>query len=81
MEEFTSFSTSFFFNSTNRSIKCNSLEEWAENWINVGDQWNSPKVPCSINDALHTVQKLIVISNKFPRTFDSIFLSYVIDAC
>ena len=29
---------------------------------------------------VHTVQKLIVISNKFPRTFDSIFLSYVIDA-
>ena len=28
----------------------------------------------------HTVQKLIVISNKFPRTFDSILLSYVIDA-
>ena len=28
----------------------------------------------------HPVQKLIVISNKFPRTFDSIFLSYVIDA-
>ena len=27
----------------------------------------------------HTVQKLIVISNKFPRTFDSILLSYVID--
>ena len=28
----------------------------------------------------HTVQKLIVISNKFLRAFDSIFLSYVIDA-
>ena len=28
---------------------------------------------------MHTVQKLIVISNKFPRTFDSILLSYVID--
>ena len=31
-------------------------------------------------DMYHTVQKSIVISNKFPRTFDSIFLSYVIDA-
>ena len=29
---------------------------------------------------IHTVQKLIVISNKFPRTFDSILSSYVIDA-
>ena len=52
VEKFTSFSTSFFYNPRNRSIKCNSPEEWAENWIHVGDQWNSPKVPCSINAAL-----------------------------
>ena len=29
---------------------------------------------------LYPVQKLIVIINKFPRTFDSILSSYVIDA-
>ena len=34
----------------------------------------------TIEISTHTVQKLIVISNKFPRTFDSILSSYVIDA-
>ena len=56
--------------------------------------WLSSKYSCILDLALacsiyfsralksrgHTVQKIIVISNKFPRTFDSIFLSYVIDA-
>ena len=32
------------------------------------------------NKICHTVQKLIVISNKLPRTFDSILFSYVINA-
>ena len=42
-----------------------------------------PGGPCLLSIktlSTHTVQKLIVISNKFPRSFDSIFLSYVIDA-
>ena len=51
-ELFTPFSTSFFYNQTSRSIKCNSSEEWAEKWIDVSDLWKDINVPCSTNDSL-----------------------------
>ena len=50
-EVFTSFNTSFFYNQTSKSIKCNSQDEWAENWIDVSHQWSYPRVPCSTNVA------------------------------
>ena len=49
-EIFTPFSTSFFYNQTSQSIKCNSPEEWARNWIDASDLFHPPKkVPCSTN--------------------------------
>ena len=49
-EVFTPFTTSFFYNQTSRSIKCNSPEEWGENWIDVSNQWYPPdNIPCSTN--------------------------------
>ena len=53
VEVFPSFSASFFYkqNQTSKSIKCNSSEEWAENWIDVSHQWSYPRVPCSTNVA------------------------------
>ena len=51
-------------------------------WPNIPQmpQKFQPKVSAYlVNRSGHTVQKLIVISNKFSRTFDSILLSYVID--
>ena len=49
-EGFKSFNTSFFYNQRNRSIKCNSHEEWADNWIDVSDQFHPPiDFPCSSN--------------------------------
>ena len=52
------------------SKKIEEVSPLHSKWALVGYSGGSP----------HTVQKLIVISNKFPRSFDSIFLSYVIDA-
>ena len=49
-EVFTSFNTSFFYNQTSKSIKCNSQDEWAESWIDVSDTWHPPSnIPCSTN--------------------------------
>ena len=50
-EVFTSFTTSISYNQTSKSIKCNSHEEWAENWIDVSDPFHSPvQVACSTNE-------------------------------
>ena len=47
---FTSFSTSFLYNQTSKSIKCNSTEEWAKNWIDVSNMWEPHNsVVCSTN--------------------------------
>ena len=49
-EIFTSFNASFLYNQSNKSIKCNSHEEWAENWIDVSDPIHPPtSVPCFTN--------------------------------
>ena len=49
-EVFGPFSTSFFYNQKNKSLKCNSPEEWATNWTVVSDQWHTAhNVPCSTN--------------------------------
>ena len=48
-EVFTSFTTSISYNQTSKSIKCNSHEEWAENWIDVSNQWNNVNIPCYTN--------------------------------
>ena len=45
------FATSFFYNPTRKSIKCNSTEEWADSWIDVSSQWGNINLPCSTNDA------------------------------
>ena len=50
-EVFTSLDTSFFYNQTSKSIKCNSHEQWGQNWIDVSDPFHSPDhVPCSTNE-------------------------------
>ena len=49
-EEFLPFTTSFFYNQTSRSIKCNSSEEWADNWVDVSSNFYDPEnIPCPTN--------------------------------
>ena len=49
-EGFMPFSTSFFYNQTTKSIKCNSHEDWAENWIDVSDLFHPPEfIRCPTN--------------------------------
>ena len=44
------FTTSFIYNKTSKSVKCDSSEEWAKNWTDVSGQYtNVDNVPCSTN--------------------------------